>query len=122
MQTLQVSINFKCQEEFVGREALLAEKKRGARWALVGLELEGKKGSAHGDKVFHGGKEVGIITSGLYSLSLERNIALASVDSSLESLGTAFEVESDGEKVAATSVDKTFINPERKSQMPAPAL
>ena len=110
------------KEEFVGREALLAEKKKGARWALVGLELEGKKGSAHGDKVFHGGKEVGIITSGLYSLSLERNIALASVDSSLESLGTAFEVESDGEKVAATSVDKTFINPERKSQMPAPAL
>ena len=108
--------------EFIGREALLAEMETGSTWSLVGLELEGEQGSEHGDKVFHEDREVGFITSGFYSVSLGRNIALASVEAALEEIGTAFQVETKSGRVGARSVEKPFINPERKTQMPAPAL
>ena len=108
--------------DYIGREALMIEKNGGSTWSLVGLELEGTQGSEHGDKVFHDGQEVGIITSGFYSVSLERNIALASVETALDSIGTPFEVALKDGRAQAISVEKPFINPERKAQMPAPAL
>jgi aminomethyltransferase len=112
---------------FVGREALLAEKERGSEWALVALELAGTVGSEHGDKLRDAaGAEVGFVTSGLCSASIGRNIALASVKAGrgLEELGTAFTVElaAKGGSVAATAVDKLFVNPTRKLQNPAPKL
>ena len=114
-------VSFK-KDDFIGRDALLAEKKNGSTWANVGLELDGQQGSSHGDRVFSGGEEVGIVTSGLYSVSLERNIALASVKSEYDTIGTSFEVETDGRKARAVSVQKPFIDPERRKQTPAPAL
>lgn len=108
--------------DYIGREALMMEKNGGSTWSLVGLELEGTQGCEHGDKVFHDGQEVGIITSGFYSVSLERNIALASVETALDSIGTPFEVALKDGRAQAISVEKPFINPERKAQMPAPAL
>lgn len=110
------------KQEFIGRDALLAEKENGSTWSLIGLELEGTQGSEHGDKVFHQGKEVGFITSGFYSVSLGRNIALASVETALNQAGTVFEVELQSGRTNAECVEKPFINPERKTQMPAPAL
>ena len=108
--------------DFIGRDALLAEKESGSTWSLIGLELEGNQGSEHGDKVFHENQEVGFITSGFYSVSIKRNIALASVKKSLAEIGTAFEVELKSGRTKAACVDKPFIDPERKTQMPAPAL
>ena len=73
-------------------------------------------------KVFHENQEVGFITSGFYSVSLERNIALASVKADLSEIGTAFEIELKNGKIRAECVNRPFIDPERKTQMPAPAL
>lgn len=108
--------------DFIGREALLAEKENGSIWSLIGLELEGDQGSEHGDKVFQDDQEVGFITSGFYSVSLGRNIALASVKSALGRIGADFQVALKTGRANATCVEKPFINPERKTQMPAPAL
>ncbi|MFP6640537.1 MAG: aminomethyltransferase family protein [Myxococcota bacterium] len=110
------------KDDFIGRDALLAEKESGSTWAYVGLELDGKQASSHGDKVFCDDEEVGIVTSGLYSVSLERNIALASVKAEHRAMGTHFEVKTEGGKVSAVSVKKPFISPERRNQTPAPAL
>ena len=108
--------------DFIGREALLNEKEVGSTWSLVGLELEGTQASEHGDKIFHENQEVGFVTSGFYSVSIERNIALASVKTNVSEIGTAFEINLKGGKTQAACVDKPFINPDRRTQMPAPAL
>ena len=78
--------------------------------------------SEHGNKVFHENQEVGFVTSGFYSVSLERNIALASIKTNLSEIGTAFEIELKDGRTHAKSVDKPFINPDRRTQVPAPAL
>ena len=108
--------------DFIGREALLAEKESGSTWSLIGLELEGTQASEHGDKVFYENQEVGFITSGFYSVSIERNIALASVKADLSDTGTAFEIELKNGRTKAKCVNTPFIDPDRKTQMPAPAL
>ncbi|MBL3206282.1 aminomethyl transferase family protein, partial [Klebsiella pneumoniae] len=62
------------------------------RGVLVGLALEANEVAAHGDGVYVGRAQVGVVTSGMYSPTLQRSIALARVDAHYAELGTALEV------------------------------
>ena len=67
---------------FNGRRALLAEKARGSRRRLIGIEIAGRK-AAHGSLIYDGQKglrQVGEIKSALWSPTCKRNIALAMID------------------------------------------
>jgi aminomethyltransferase len=74
---------------FTGRRALLAEKQRGPKRRLVGLDIEGNK-PAH-DALLYADKrctrQVGAVTSAMWSPTCKRNIALAMVDVPYFSLG-----------------------------------
>jgi len=62
---------------FNGRRALLAQKQSGLRTHLVKIELGGFK-PADGALLYHRKrKEVGHVTSGIWSATTKRNIALA---------------------------------------------
>lgn len=64
---------------FNGRRALLQERETGPKRILVGLDIEGNKPSG-GALVYHRkNKEVGHITSAMWSPTCKRNIALASL-------------------------------------------
>ncbi len=127
-------VSFKKDERYVGREALEREAAAGSTWQLIGLELEGSIAPTNGDPVrlANGeGESLGFITSGLYSPSLERTIALASVKvasiGATAGVGTDFVVTIGGMDVAAVGVAKPFIAAlpgvtERKGATPAPAL
>lgn len=65
---------------FRGREALLAEKERGPKKKLVGLELEGKNIARHGYPVMQGAEVVGKVTSGTFSPSLQKSLCMAFID------------------------------------------
>ena len=65
--------------DFVGKGALLAQKQYGLTNKMVGLTLESKGILRHGQKVVVEGIGEGVITSGGYSPTLERSIALARV-------------------------------------------
>jgi len=67
-------------KEFVGKTALMARKNSGIGNKLVGIEMTGRGIARHGYKVFHGGKEIGIVTSGTFSPTLSKAIGLAFVD------------------------------------------
>jgi aminomethyltransferase len=67
-------------KEFIGKKALLARKNSGMGSKLVGIEMTGRGIARHGYKVLHGGKEIGIVTSGTFSPTLNRAIGLAFVD------------------------------------------
>jgi len=67
---------------FNGRRALLEEKRRGSRRRLLAIEIAGKK-AAHDSLVYddqESFRQVGEITSALWSPTCKRNIALAMVD------------------------------------------
>ncbi|MBS0613435.1 MAG: aminomethyltransferase family protein, partial [Proteobacteria bacterium] len=68
--------------QFTGRRALLAEQHRGVARMLVGLDIEGNK-PAHNALLYtdrDGRREIGSITSAMWSPTCKRNIALAMVE------------------------------------------
>lgn len=67
-------------KDFIGRTALMARKNSGIGGKLVGIEMTGRGIARHGYKVFHSGKEIGIVTSGTFSPTLNKAIGLAFVD------------------------------------------
>ncbi len=80
-------------KEFVGKEALKKRRSEGASHRLVGLKGDGKRPFRKGDKVFSlDGEEVGWITSGSYSPSLEKAIGLAYIKDGFE-VGDRVRVE-----------------------------
>lgn len=62
--------------EFVGKEALAAQKAEGVKRRIVGLELEGNAIPRHGYPVEVDGVQVGEITTGYRSISTGRSVAI----------------------------------------------
>ena len=78
---------------FNGRKALLAEKKRGHRYNLVKLDIDGNK-PAKDSFVFTTRKKfVGTVTSAMWSPSAKASIALASLEAPHGESGEEFLVE-----------------------------
>jgi aminomethyltransferase len=79
--------------DFIGRDALLKRKDDATLRRRVGLELEGKRIGREGAAVLKGGAEVGRLTSGTFSPTLNKAIAMAYVDPALAAAGAACEVD-----------------------------
>ena len=79
------------KEDFIGK-SVLKERKANPQKKLVGLELIGKEPAGHGDCVHIGRSQVGIITSGCLSTTLNKNIALCRIDVGHSETGTEVEV------------------------------
>jgi len=95
--------------DFIGREALLKEKNEGLRKKLVGIELASRAIPRQGNLVFDDQKaKIGVVTSGTFSPTLKKPVALAYLSPQTSPLTPLF-VEIRGEKVPARLVDKTFV-------------
>ena len=94
---------------FPGAKRLLAELADGAARKWVGLALGGRQAAREGAAVFLGNQQVGIVTSGGFSPSLERPIAVAYVTAAQATAGTALEIEVRGKRLAATVVPLPFV-------------
>jgi aminomethyltransferase len=95
---------------FIGREALVKAKENLKR-QLVGFVLQDRGVIRAGYPVLHQGTEVGTVTSGGFSPSLEESIGLAYVPTEAASLGTALEINVRGRRLAATVVKTPFYSP-----------
>lgn len=80
------------QKEFIGKKALEDKKKSGRADKLVGIEMTGRGIARHGYKVFYGGKEIGVVTSGTFSPTLSKAIGLAFINADFSAPDTAIEV------------------------------
>jgi aminomethyltransferase len=79
---------------FPGAARILGEIENGPVQKRVGLEIDGRQPVREGARVLDGeGSEVGRITSGGFSPSLQRPIAMGYVASNLAEAGTALKVE-----------------------------
>lgn len=92
---------------FIGREALEKQQAAGVPRKLVGLVLEGKGVLRNHQKVFYAEGE-GEITSGSFSPTLERAIALARAPAAVE-VGSACEVDLRGRRAPARVVRYPFV-------------
>jgi len=90
--------------ERIGR--LLAE---GSARRRIGLSFEGRMAAREGAAVFCGDDEVGVVTSGGFSPSLQHPIAMAYVDASHAADGTALAVGMRGKRLEATVVPMPFV-------------
>jgi aminomethyltransferase len=89
--------------EFVGRDALIAQKETGVKQRLVAIKADPKSPpprSHYG--VFIGDKKVGELMSGTQSPSLGVGIGLAYVDTEYSTPGQRIEIDVRGRKFAAT--------------------
>jgi len=78
-------------EDFIGKESLI-KRKENPQKKLVGLELIGKEKANLGDCVHVGRSQIGVVTSGCISPTLNKNIALCRIDIGHSQLGTEVEI------------------------------
>jgi aminomethyltransferase len=69
------------KSRFCGLDALKEEKARGPKRTLVGLELEGRNIARQGYAVRDAHRDIGRITSGTFSPTLQKSLAMALVES-----------------------------------------
>lgn len=102
-------------DPYIGKEAL--ERRRAApHRRLVGLDVAGNEAVGHGDPVYVGRGQVGVITSALKSPILRKTVALARLDVSAAEDGTAVEIgKLDGhqKRLAATVVPFPHYDPKK---------
>lgn len=98
--------------DFIGKPALAALKDKSDRKQRVGLELAGKRIAREGSPLFAEGNQVGEVTSGTYSPTLEKTIAMGYVPGECREAGTALEVDIRGKRVAAKVVALPFYKRE----------
>jgi aminomethyltransferase len=94
--------------DFVGREALLQIKAQPPQTVRVGLQLASKRIAREYSEVFIGDTRIGEVSSGSFSPTLEKSIAMAYVDAAQSSAGTSVEIDIRGKREAATVVPLPF--------------
>jgi len=95
-------------KDFIGVEALRRISQAGPSRKLVGLELAGRRIARPHSTVLSENKPVGEVTSGTFSPTLERSIAMACVDAAQAQEGRPFTVDMGGKQAEATIVRLPF--------------
>ncbi len=124
MADLQFAIHKRRRAEggFAGDMRILAELQNGPAQKRVGLNVEGRQPVREGALILDmEGNEVGRITSGTFSPTLQRPIAMGYVATPLAEPGTALKLEQRGKLFEATVTPMPFV-PHRyhRKQEPKP--
>lgn len=95
--------------EFVGRDAMAKVKADKPRRRIVGFVTIGRSGAPRTHcKVVVDGKEIGEVTSGAFSPTLQKNIGLALIDREYAGVGKPLQIEIRGKLVDAEQVRTPF--------------
>lgn len=82
----------KLDKDFIGRDALAAQKAEGLKRKIVGIELKDKAIPRHGYPVEVDGKVIGEVTTGYNSISTGKSVCMAMIDIEYAKLDTEVEV------------------------------
>jgi aminomethyltransferase len=94
--------------DFLGRDALLAQRAQGAPRKLVGFEVDGRGIARQGHGVVSDGAQVGAVTSGTWSPTFEKALGMAYVLPELAAPGSRLELDVRGKSVPAAVVEIPF--------------
>lgn len=117
---LEADLNFglDLDMDFIGCEALRRQRDAGIPRGLVGLRVEGRRVPRDGCRVLHAGEEVGTVTSGTFSPTLDRPIAMALVRRDLAREGESLEIDLRGRAVQVAVDGLPFYSRKRKKKAP----
>ena len=104
--------------EFVGRDAL-RKFKADPGMTRIGLELEGKRIARQGCPVTREGRAVGAVTSGTFSPTLGKSLAMALVEPGAAAVGGALTVDVRGRDEPARVVPLPFYRRPGAGKTPA---
>ena len=112
MADLQFAIQKRRRAEggFAGAMRILAELENGAAQKRVGLDVEGRQPVREGALILDGeGNEVGRVTSGTFSPTLQRPIAMGYVATPMAAPGSALKLEQRGKLFEAKVTTMPFV-------------
>ncbi len=95
--------------EFVSKSILEKTKAEGPKRKLVGMMLSDKAVPRHGYPLVVNGSHVGVVTSGTFSPSLEKGIAMGYVNVPYTEIGSKVSIDVRGKMVEATVVALPFL-------------
>jgi len=97
------------KHSFIGKEALLKQKKEGLKRILVGFEMKDRGIPRHGYEVTVLGEKVGEVTTGYQSPTLKKNIGFALINFKYCEIGTVIEIVIRGKSLKAIVISKKFL-------------
>jgi aminomethyltransferase len=111
---IEAGLGWCCKEGtgFIGSESIAAVRERGTEQKLAPFVLTGPGIPRQGNAVVSGGQEVGVVTSGTLSPSLEVGIGMACVPVELAEPGTDVEIDVRGKLRAARVESKPLYRKE----------
>ena len=109
--TFAISKRRRAEGGFHGANRILKLLESGSETQRVGLSLEGRMAAREGAKVFAGEREVGTVTSGGFSPSLNHPIAMAQVESAWAEKDTPLEIEVRNKRLPARVSPLPFLAP-----------
>ena len=110
-------VNLDTEINFIGKNALKKIKESGISRKQVGLVIECEPLSGPNTTFWpikKNGKQIGKVTSAVYSPRLKKNIALAMIDINFSEVGANLEVNTDEGSYNSTIVEKPFYDPKKK--------
>ncbi|OLE37907.1 MAG: glycine cleavage system protein T [Actinobacteria bacterium 13_1_20CM_3_68_9] len=111
---IEAGLGWCCKEEtgFIGCQAVAAARERGTEQRLAPFVLTARGIPRQGNAVIAGGEEVGVVTSGTLSPSLEVGIGMAYVAAELAEPGSVVEVDVRGKRRPARIESKPLYRKE----------
>lgn len=103
--------------EFIGRDSLVRQKSEGVSRKLVGLEIFDRAIPRAGYPVeLEDGTQVGVVTTGYHSITLDRSLCFALVDAAHATMGTKLCVRIRKRVFPAEVIKKRFYQTNYKKQ------
>ena len=96
--------------EFIGRDALIKQKAEGVGRKVVGIELADRAIPRHGYAVLKDGEKIGEVTTGYHTISTDKSVCMALIDSRYAKLGTEVEIQIRKKTFPGTVVKKRFYD------------
>ena len=113
----EAGLGFACHlvgYDFPGRDALLRIQKEPLRRVRIGLEMSGQRVPRQGYAILSGGQPVGEVTSGTFSPTLKKPIAMGLVVPAASKLGSELEVDVRGRAEPARVIELPFYQRDRR--------
>jgi aminomethyltransferase len=96
-------------KEFIGKDALLKQKETGLKRKVVGICSDTKRSPREGHAIFlPSGENIGSVTSGTFSPSLNKGIGLGFIDAQMATMGMAIEFGKENTKNTGVISTKNF--------------
>lgn len=96
------------EKEFIGKQTLVSQRDSKPSRRLVCLELDCKAIARHGADIQAGSKSIGTVTSGAFSPSLQKPVALGYVSSEHSKIGSQVDIVIRGQDYPALVVKPPF--------------